>query len=261
MNDQEAVQPQPPPAASAVTTAPAPASRLSEVGAAGLTLVLWALLADAAVETFLSGAPVRWWVAGVVAAYLGLTAAVWRSSGDRFGWPVRATASFFVLLGLLAFTAWLPEGLIDGVRMLRQPTSTVLSAVSALAVVAAGLVLVRARVLPWWGLAAVGFLALYGVAAFTIGMAEATPYPDLVRGDGLWRLLPYWLQGAFIGTLVLVPLAVVVDAVAQFGRQRAAEDQPWRWQQTVALAMVICIASSSVARPDQGRPAYRSRPR
>ena len=126
MNDQQAMQPQPPPAASSVTTTAAPAGRLSEIGAAGLTLVLWALLVDAAVETFLSGAPVRWWVAGIVAAYLGLAAVVWRASGDRFGWSRRATASLFVLLGVLALSAWMPDGLTHGVRMLKQPAGIVL---------------------------------------------------------------------------------------------------------------------------------------
>lgn len=245
MSDQKNVQPQPPPAAtSATTTAAAPAGTRSELGAAALTFVLWLLLVDAAVETFLSGAPVRWWVAGVVAAYLGLTAVVWRASGDRFGWSRRATASLFVLLGLLAGTAWLRDGLTNGAAMLRQPTSVVLSAVSALAVAAAGLVLVRGRFLPWWGRTALGLVALYGVTAFVVGMIEGLPYPNLFQGESLWRRLPYWLQGAFIGTLVAVPLAMVSAIVDAFRSLRAADGRRWGLQQSLALGLATLIAMS-----------------
>lgn len=245
MSDQKDVQPQSPQAASsAITTAASPASRPSELGAGALTLVLWLLLIDAAVETFLSGAPVRWWVAGVAAAYLGLTAVVWRASGDRFGWSMRATASFFVFLALLAATVWLPGGLTKGVALLRQPTSVVLSAVSALAVGLAGLVLVRVRLLPWWGRVALGVLALYGVAAFAVGISEGTPYPDLFQGGSLWRRLPYWLQGAFIGTLVAVPLAIVAAIVDALRRLRTAEGRGWGFQQSLALGLATLMAVS-----------------
>ena len=136
-----------------------------------------------------------------------------------------------MLLGLLAFTAWLPGGLTNGVAMLRQPTSVVLSTVSALAVGAAGLVLVRVRVLPWWGLATVGVLALYGVAAFAVAAIEAAPYPSLFQGGSLWTWLPSWLQGATLGALVAVPFAIAMDAFHALKRHRIAEEKSWRLQQ------------------------------
>ena len=70
-----------------------------------LTVLLSLLLLDAAVETFSSGAPVRWRVAGVVAAYLGLAVVVRPRVPDTLvSWSRLATASVFVLLGLLAWT-------------------------------------------------------------------------------------------------------------------------------------------------------------
>lgn len=233
--------------ASIVTAAPPIPRRHSELGAAALTIALGLLLIDAAVETFLSGAPVRWWVVGVVAVFLTLIAGVlWRGSANRFGWPRRVTASCFVLLGLLAWTVWLPDGLTNGVAMLRQPTSVVLSAVSALAVAAAGLVLVRVRFLPWWGRAALGLLAVYGVAAFAAGVIEAVPYPSLFQGESLWRRLPYWLQGAFIGTLVAVPLAMVAAIVDAMKRLRAADGRGWGLQQSLALGLATVMAVSGL---------------
>ncbi len=263
MNDQSVPSP-PQDAATSVIATPAPSGR-REFGAALLSILLWALLIDAAVETFLSGAPVRWWVTGIAATYLSLTAVVlWRGPRDRFGWSRRATASFFVLLALLAATVWLPEGLTNGVAMLRQSTSVVLSAVSALAVAVAWLVLVRVRFLPWWGRAAVGLLALYGVAAFVVGMIEGTAYPDLFRGESFWRRLPYWLQGAFIGTLVAVPLAMVAAIVDAFRHMRAVEGRGWGLQQSLALGLATLMAVSGftmnggpvsrVAAPGRGGP-------
>jgi hypothetical protein len=221
-------------------------TRQRELGAAALTVVLWLLLIDVAVETFMNGAPVRWWVAGVVAAFLSLAAVVsWRGS-NRFGWSRSATASFFVLLGLLAWTVWLPDGLTNGVAMLRQPTTIILSAVSALAVAAAGLMLVRVRFLPWWGRAAFGLLALYGVAAFVLGIMDGIPYGALFDGGSLWRRLPYWLQGTFVGTLVAVPLALIAALVEGIGRLRAANGPGWGFQQSVVLSLATVMAVPGV---------------
>lgn len=79
-------------------------SSWQELGTAGLALFLYLLLMDAAVETFLSGAPVRWWVTLVVATYLGGSAVLWwrgHPLWQRAGWATTITISFFILTGLL----------------------------------------------------------------------------------------------------------------------------------------------------------------
>lgn len=218
-------------------------SRRSDFWAAALAVLFYALLVDVAVETFLSGSPVRWWVAATVAAFLVLTVGLWRLGGSlrsRFGWPARASTSFFLLLGLLAATAWMSEGLTRGVVVLRQPTSVVLSAATGIAVAFAGLVLIRVRALPWWGRAALGALAGYGLAAFVVGIVDATPYPSLFHGGSIWVRLPSWLQGTFIGAIVAVPLAIVarmIDARSAEGRVRGL-------QQGVALSLSVLMAAS-----------------
>ena len=60
-----------------------------EPGVAGLAIFLYFLLADAAVETFVSGSPVRWWVVSIATVYLGGSAALWwrgHPLWQRFGW-------------------------------------------------------------------------------------------------------------------------------------------------------------------------------
>ena len=197
---------QPTNATSATTPRPAAPPRRKQPGTAALAVLFSLLLIDAAVETFISGAPVRWWVAGTSPriSRFGPRALAWWALRASF-WLVRgASVSFFVLLALLAATAWLPDGLTNGVAMLRQPTSIVLSAVSALAVACAGVVLVRGEVRALWGRAALGVLACTVWPRSSSAIHDGAAYPALLRGESFWQRLPSWLQGAFVGVVVAV---------------------------------------------------------
>ena len=222
-------------------------------GAIASALLLYALLADAAVETFASGSSVRWWAAGIVAAYAAATVALWRRAPrlwGRFGWRNRAAASFFVLLGLLAYTAWLPGGQAAGVTVAAQPTSTLFAAVAAAAVVLSTLVLLRAlKTTPLWVRAAVGALATYSLSALAIGIARHTPYSELLRGASVWTRAPFWLQGAFLGAVVVVPVAVGAELIA-IGRRMAAKGA-WSGEmgRAVALALSALMAAPALTLP------------
>jgi hypothetical protein len=202
-----------------VTTAPAPAPASTAQRSAGGVLaagLLYLLLVDAAVETWLAGSPVRWVIGATVAAYLALSVLLRR----RLAPGTRAGLSLLVLLGLLAFAAWRPDGTSVGIVMLRQPPGAVLAALTTVAIVLAGWSLVRLKRLPAAARVVVGLLTVYGAAATVWAIAAATPYPALVHGQSLWTRLPFWLQGAFIGGLVIVPAGLVAQAVAAVvGRQ------------------------------------------
>ncbi len=250
MSDQRDVQPQSPPAASsAATTAAAPTSKLSELGAAVLTVLFSLLLIDAAVETFLSGAPVRWWAVGVVAGYVALRVLHVRGGdGGRrlLAWSGRPTAAVFVLLGLIAATAWMPEGLTRGLMMLRLSTSVVVSSVSAVAVAFAGLMLIRMRTVPLWGRFAVGLLAAYGVAAFIAAAIQAAPYASLFDGSSLWRRLPVWLQGSFAGVAVVFA-ATIATAGRLVDRVVLPANRASLARQFVALTLCLVLTWSGIA--------------
>jgi hypothetical protein len=222
-------------------------------GAIALAFLLYALLADAAIETFASGSSVRWWVAGIIVVYAAASVVLWRRVPrlwDRLGWRNRAAASFFLLLGLLAFTAWLPGGQVAGVKLAAQPTSTVFTAVTAVAVLLSTLVLLRAlKSTPLWARAAVGALAAYGLGAFVIGIARHTPYSELLRGASLWVRAPFWLQGAFLGVFVVVPVAVVAEMIT-LGRRMAVRDA-WSGEmgRLVALALSALMAAPALTLP------------
>jgi hypothetical protein len=195
---------------------------------------------------------VRWWVAGIIVVYAAASVLLWRRPPlwDRLGWRNRAAASFLLLLGLLAFTAWLPEGQVTGVKLTGQPTSDVLTAVTAVAVLLSALVLLRAlKSTPLWARAAVGVLAAYGLGAFMIGIARHTPYSEIFRGASLWVRAPFWLQGAFVGVFVVVPVAIGAEMIA-LGRRMAA-GSAWSGQmgRVVALLLSALMAAPALTLP------------
>lgn len=184
------------------------APRRGVVVAAAILLDL--LLVDAAVETFAAGASVRWVVAGAVAVFLAVTLLLRR----KLSLETTASAALLILIGLLAFSAWQPRGLDAGVVLLRQSTSTLLAGVTMIAIGAAGWILLHARLLPFAGKIVAGLLTLYGVVSVAWGLAARTSYANLFHGQSAWTHLPFWLQGAFVGGLVVVPIAVAVQVPA-----------------------------------------------
>lgn len=215
----------------------------------GIAAISWAILAiaaqvallDAAIETFWSGSPLRWWIAPPVLVFVALSAWSWRPGkwlARWFGWSGAAATSMLALFALFVASAWIPGGQVDGMRMLRQPTATLLTVATAAAVALAAFTLVRAvSFLPTTALlvtrAVVVALAAYAVVALALGVHDRTPYAALFQGHSLWQRSPFWLQGAFTGGLVLVPLAFL----AQIGRVVAA----WRRGQLARAGVAQAI--------------------
>lgn len=221
-------------------------ARLDELGWATLAALLFALLIDAAVETVMGGSPVRWWVAGAVVLLGGVLALLWR----RSTWPTRALAAAFTLLAALAFTAWRPGGLEQGLTLLRLPTATLLAGVTGLAVILAVFLVARIRFVPVAARWAAGIIALYAVAGFTLASLHGTPYAELLHGAGLWARLPFWLQGPFLGALVLLPVAALVIMIDGVLRMRAHGGESRLWASSaLAIALVAGMAAAGGLRP------------
>lgn len=221
------------------------------LGPTSLAIVLYLLLADAMIETFLSRSPARWWVVVIVVVYLGGTAVFWWRRDQlwqRFGWATKATTSAFFLLGLVTVTAWLPDGLTHGVTFFGLSTSTVLSLMTALAVAFSGSILFRLN-FPHpaikWGIAA---LTAYGAVAFLWGIYSGTSYSSLLGGQSLWIWLPRWLQGAFIGGLIVIPAAVVVQALSRRLRvvPGALRGRRFGYSFALLLALLTAIAAATI---------------
>ena len=182
------------------------------VALAGTTIVLAVLMVDAAVETVLGSSPSRWIVVGAVAILAALAVLLHR----RWGWTASLSTTLLGLLALLTLTAWLPGGLEHGVVLLRQPTTVVLSAACAAALVLAAGVFAPDRRLPLVARAPLVLVAVYGAAAFLLGALREVPFSQLLHGASLWDRLPSWLQGAWVGGLVVLPAALLVQVSASF---------------------------------------------
>jgi hypothetical protein len=218
---------------------------------AALAIVLYLAIADAAVETFLRDSPLRWWISGAAVLYLAICAAVWRLMPKlwrRLNWASQAALSLLVLLALMSATAWMPGGLEQGLNLLGQPTSIVLAVLSAVVVALSGVFLARLHFIPLAGKIVVGLLACYGVFAFVFAIGANTPYSSLFHGESQWTRLPFWLQGATVGGLFLVPLALLLEIVT--GLRQVTRDKISDFAfRVVALGMSLVITVAAIRVP------------
>ncbi len=172
---------------------------------------------------------------GAVLVYAAALGAAWRLAPalwKRLTPSTLATSGAGLILALLAATAWLPGGTTNGIRLFGQSTSTLLTAASGLAVALSVLPLLRLRILPAWSRYLLGTLAVYGVVSFASGLATATPFTSLLHGGSLWTRLPFWLQGAFVGGLVVLPAGLIVVIMQQGLRSFRQDVSPgWTLQQ------------------------------
>ncbi len=215
-----------------------------------LTLVGLTLL-DAAIETSIgrAGVVLRLTVALLGLAFFALLGISWK----RTQWATKALASVFFFLGLAGITAWLPGGLNNGLVVARQPTASVLEAITGLAVLSAGVAFARLRI-PWWLRSAGGVLAAYGLSAFVLALVRGQSFASLFHGQSFWAHVPWWLQGAFIGA-ALIPLAILANVTTVLLSRRSGPTPRWHWQVDASLALAaIIVAAGFVVHPSAAIP-------
>ena len=226
---------------SAPTSTPSAASqsRSGTFSASGLAVALAGglLLADAAIETIAAGSPARWWALAAFAVYGAATALTFRRP---LTWQTRTTFAIVAVLGVIAAAAWRPDGLGNGIHLLGQPTPRVLSALTAAALILGIVVVMRATGLPLFARAIAAVAAFYGVAAFALAAWQMTSYDRLFAGSSLWSVVPRWLQGATVGGLIALPLALLVSLAGGLVRGR----RRWNLQQILAISLSLAIVVS-----------------
>jgi len=206
-------------------------------------VLLYLLIADAAVETILSGSPLQWVVLGTVVGYFIVSAALWRYLSS----PASAAASVVLVLALVAGTAWLPGGLTQGMAMLRQPTSTVLAGVTGAAILLGTVIVAGWRFVPLWGRLGAGLIALYGLTAVVLGVINRVPYADLFHGHSEWQRLPFWLQGVFLAAALLA-VTFLVHLIHGLVKVRGQRLRAWGLE-TAVVALALAVAAAGFALP------------
>jgi len=187
----------------------------------------------------------------VGAAYLVLNLLLFvkvKSIWNRFSWGEKSAASFLLLLCMMAFTAWLPDGLSNGIIILRQPTPMIFAAVSAAAVAYGGYLLATMSVMPAAARIAAAAVAVYGVASFALAIKSGTPYPDLFHGASLFQRLPFWMQGAVIAPFLTIPSALVAGLIPRLFLVSTARLSKLGFK-VVALSMSLVMVVAGVRPP------------
>ncbi len=213
------------------------------LAAALAAVVLYALLVDAAIETYQAGSPVTIWVAAPVALFVSFS--VWLVGQHRTHRPPLMAGVWlaaFLFLGMLAVTATFPGGLDNGMRAATLPTSVLMSAAMLALIAMAVLTLVFDSPLPLVARLVAAALGGYGLAAFGTGLAWHRSFLQLLQGHGLWEPLPYWLQGAFVGSMIVLPFALVIEVGVALARVKVRG----RVHRIVAFALGIAIAYSAL---------------
>jgi hypothetical protein len=216
-----------------------------------LAIALSVVIADAAVETFLGDSPLRWWIACAAVLYFGVCVTAWLLMpriGRHMNWETQAAVALVVLLASLGAAVWLPGGLDQGLSAFRQTTATILDVVSALVVALAGVSLARQPFIPLPVKAVAGLLAIYSVVAFAWAVHSGTPYASLFHGASLWTRLPIWLQGATVGALFLVPVALLLEIAAGLRRITRPERTEIAFK-AMALGLGLAITFAAARLP------------
>ncbi|MEP6593777.1 MAG: transglutaminase domain-containing protein, partial [Acidobacteriota bacterium] len=125
-----------------------------------------------------------------------------------------------------------------------RPGSLIATSLVALALAAAALAFLMSRRLPLVGRLIGAAVAIYGVAAFVQGAAAGVAFSAMMRGQGLWQPLPWWLRGAFVGGCVVLPMASLFQAVKTGLRGwRDPGDTAWR-ELNEALVYALCATTA-----------------
>ncbi|HXF82143.1 MAG TPA: hypothetical protein VNN19_05270 [bacterium] len=205
-------------------------------GAIAATMVLYALIVDAAIETILSGSPLRWLVAGLILLYVGFSAVLW----SRLAWPTRAASALGLLLALAALSALVPGGRAHGLVLLALPTPVLLAVVTMVATVVATARLLRfgKEVLPRWVVMTAG---AYATMAWLLVAASRPAHPLLIFVRSL---------GTALGAFVLIPVGFVLWILDLFqGRVGLAGRTGWLQGASLAAAMAVALSGFNAPGP------------
>jgi hypothetical protein len=206
-------------------------------------IFLYALALEATIESLWRGTPLFWWLIGALLVYLGFTLFNWTVLQPS----VRLFASILYILGLIDFAVfklgassdlgfWVATIALDRLMLIMVAASVLLTAHQLLRL----RFVRRDRFLLGLIVAAI----VYSLIPIGVAIAHRLPFEAAARGEGYWTWPPYWLQGVYIATQILIPIGFLAAiCVASWAFLRA------RSHQTIlpSIAALILLAAFAAA--------------
>jgi transglutaminase-like putative cysteine protease len=219
---------------------------MKKMSARGATLGLWflnilflAALLDVAIESALSGSPLRFAVAGAVTAYTVSLGLAWR----RLDLAMTAGASLAAFAALLAFSGWRTGSIaaVGGITVVGRSADVAAAVLLLVLFVAALISLAIAPRIPPWVRASCMFVLAYAALPLGAALRTGEGIDAALRNNVFLPSDPFWLRGGFIGVAFLIPLiGIVALLVASLwaiqGRRRGA-------LRMAAIALVGALAA------------------
>ncbi|MGB5174292.1 MAG: transglutaminase domain-containing protein [Thermoanaerobaculia bacterium] len=190
-------------------------------------VLLFIFLIAVAIQSWFVDWPGRLWltlaVGGAVALSL-LLARIWR--------PAPLTIAVLSWAVLLLISTYLYGSDSGGLGILGLPFDTLIAGLFLLATGLAAGWLIRLPRLPLWAKVLVVALAVYAWLPVILALAKRQPFASAVKG--LWPM-PYWLQGVFLGTDLLLLAAWIILLVLLFTTLRSGEGR----QRSLAVMTLV----------------------
>lgn len=170
--------------------------------------LMYVVLLDMAVETWVSQSPLRVWIASSAILYLiALTVLSLKKpeSWNRIATGTKIALSIVIFVAIAGISSFNTNGLNHGVAFFGQSTSTGLSLVVAMAIASSAVTIVSWKAVPIAIRTGILLLSIYAIADFVFATVYAQPFAELFAGKGLFSVFPIWLQGAVLGSFFVLP--------------------------------------------------------
>jgi hypothetical protein len=219
-----------------------PSQRIGQAAKVILAVLLYGLLFDVFVESWIEPSRTRWLTTTAVVTYGVLTYTLWK----RMSWGLRAGATILILLSLLAVSSWMlgSASANHGLMVFRQPPGRTAALVGLLALSLGYWMIARHPGLTVKARLAIALPFLYCALPLLRGIFAAASFEATLRGEGFWEWPPLWLQGGYLGMRILLPLALVA-ALGSLATNPAMR-RPGRVRQSLFEAALILLVLAVV---------------
>lgn len=197
--------------------------------------ILLLLPAVTCVQAWLADAPGKIWLTGfaIVAIAIGIVA--WKFRVHFVFWCGLIVAGVLIVAPAYLYGVDGAELAVAGI-----PFRIFIACLFLVALALAAWELARLPRLPLWARFIAPVFAFFAAIPVVMGLMKNAPFADIL--GGLWSL-PYWMQGAWFGAAVLLPVALIVSLLRT--GVPAWRSEPFR--KPVAFGTIVIFLTATLA--------------